>query len=319
MVLRGRARRYVTILTYHRIGEPGPEYPFDPGVFSVTPEEFERELQYLKRCLDVVSVDDLAAGLHDPAQLPERAALITFDDGYLDNYQTAFPLLRAAGLPACFFLSTGIVGSSRIPWWDQVACCMKHSRFGTLSSPFTVDPSPFVLKEAGPTAATARFLRNLKRLPWPQAMEYLDRLREETRVDPGTYAPEPLFMSWDQAREMQAGGMNLGGHTRFHPILGNVTDPDQLLAEIAGCHADLMAQTGVKPLAFAYPVGSAQAMSENADAVIREAGFELIFSFTHSLASRVNQGRIARLKADFGHDHAAFLLGMMLSPATSLG
>ena len=316
MVFRSRARRHLTILTYHRIGNPAPDFPFDPGVFSVTPEEFERELRYLGQCLDVLSIAELAAGLREPERLPERPALITFDDGYLDNYQVAFPLLRAARLPACFFLATGIVGSSGIPWWDQVACCMKHSRAGKISSPFPADPQPFELAMETRSAATARFLRNLKRVPWPCALESLAHLRKETGVDPAHHAPAPLFMSWDQAREMAAGGMDLGGHTRLHPILGNVADPEHLQEEIARCYTDLVRETELSPLAFAYPVGSPQAMSESADALIRAVGFELIFSFTHSLAARGGQGRIARLKADYGHDHAAFRVGLMLSPAS---
>lgn len=319
MVFRSRARRHLTILTYHRIGDPGPKYPFDPGVFSVTEAEFERELKYLAQCLDVLSISDLAACLREPDRMPERPALITFDDGYLDNYQAAFPLLRQAKLPACFFLATGIVGTSQIPWWDQVACCIQHSWASKISSPFSADPQPFDLEVETRPAATSRYLRNLKHIPWHEAREYLARLIEETRVDPASYTSQPLFMDWVQAREMAAGGMDLGGHTRNHPILGNVADPAELQNEIAGCYADLVRETNTDPLAFAYPVGSVQAMSESADAQIREAGFELIFSFTHSLAARVNEGRIARLKADYGHDHAAFRVGLMLSPVWKAG
>ncbi len=119
VLLRHRAKHCVTVLGYHRIMAPPPkDYPFNERVFSATPEEFARELKYLRTHLDVISIAGMLEGLRDPSRLPARAAVITFDDGYFDNHDYALPLLREAGLPACFFVCTGLIGTRQLPWQE---------------------------------------------------------------------------------------------------------------------------------------------------------------------------------------------------------
>jgi len=317
-LLRQRARRRLTVLAYHRIHPiAAADYPFDTGVISAAAEEFTRELQYVQRHLDVISLRELADGFSDPRQLPKRPAIITFDDGYWDNYEIAYPILKDLGLPACFFVITGLVGTHQVPWWDQVACCMKHSRTASVSSPFHKDDPPYLLSPAHRDAAQQRFLRNLKTTPWSRALDALQCLREETAIRPEAYLERPMFMSWQHIREMQAGGMEIGGHTRTHPVLSNIEERAQLRNEILGCYTDLRTELGRDPLAFAYPIGLDSAMSPSVDRQIREHGFQLTFSYVHARASLRREAaapRIPRVPVEYGQNHNRFRLGMALAP-----
>lgn len=93
------------ILCYHRIGEP--------DVLTTTPENFERDLAYLKNHFQCLSLADLCAGLQN-GHLNSPAAVVTFDDGYRDNFTNAVPLLKAAQVPATFFVSTGFMSTSHV-------------------------------------------------------------------------------------------------------------------------------------------------------------------------------------------------------------
>jgi len=317
ILVRRRAKRFLTVLGYHRILPlPGPDYPFAERIVSSTPEEFARELRYLRDNFDVISMSELLRGLRDPSLLPPRPAVITFDDGYADNHTYALPLLRDAGLTATFFICTGLVGTRIIPWYEAWVCCFKRSKAKVLDSPFGGDDVPYRLDEANWTASYNRFRRHMGRLPWSQMPAVLQRLQAATSVNPDDHLTDPLFMSWDAVRDMTAAGMDIGGHTRTHPILANVQDPQTLRSEIVGCHEDLVDRLFKPPTSFAYPWGTTEAMSDEADALIDQAGFEISFSFIHGLARRrVGRAqRLPRVHVSYGDDYQAFRFEMARVP-----
>jgi len=107
-LLRDRA----VVLLFHRVGEacPGDE-------IGMPVERFTRFCDFLARHFEVVSLAALVERLRTGGDL-SGMAVITFDDGYLDNHEVAAPILRKVGLPASFFVSTGYIGTERVPGWD---------------------------------------------------------------------------------------------------------------------------------------------------------------------------------------------------------
>lgn len=109
--LAGHVARWTGVvgLNYHRIGD-GRRSVFDRGLWSATPEDFDVQVGYLKKNFDVVSPTDLA---HVADTRRGRHVIITFDDGYRDNYTAAFPVLRAHHVAATFFIATGYIDTPR--------------------------------------------------------------------------------------------------------------------------------------------------------------------------------------------------------------
>ena len=314
LFVRRRAHRYLTVVAYHRVHPPvGPDYPFNAGVIEATPEQFARQIRYLRSHLDLISMDDFLSGLQDPARLPPRPGLVTFDDGYRDNYEIALPLLREAGVRACFFLITRLIGTTQVPWPDQVACCLNYSRTARVKSPFGPDDPPYEAGPRRPTGFLVRFLRNAKQASYMRLQEILAALRETTRVNPDDHVDSPLMLSWDQVRQMKAQGMTVGGHTRTHPPLAGVDDPTLLREEIRGCYDDILQHTGTPPQAFAYPFGTPVTMSEPAKAEVASAGFQAAFSFLNTFAPRPPAGNrwlIPRLYLARQSSFAAFRIAL---------
>ena len=118
-------RRALIILNYHRIGN-ADETPFDSGVFSATAEQFDLQIAYLKRRFHIASLEEVFA-MMDGDTPQATSVLITFDDGYRDNYTLAFPILRSNGVQAVFFLPTAFIGTGKLPWWDIIAYIIKRS------------------------------------------------------------------------------------------------------------------------------------------------------------------------------------------------
>ncbi|HYP28465.1 MAG TPA: polysaccharide deacetylase family protein [Blastocatellia bacterium] len=101
--LLGRSR--AVVLYYHRIGES--------DVLTKPPDEFRRDLEYLKKNYDCVSFSELCGRLRSGAPARRRSVVITFDDGYRDNFTEAVPVLREAGVTATFFVATGFIDTRR--------------------------------------------------------------------------------------------------------------------------------------------------------------------------------------------------------------
>ncbi len=127
----------VPILMYHYISQPPPDADVYRVDLSVPPEHFESQLQYFKEAgYRVITLDDLLYFLADGIPLPEKPIILTFDDGYEDNYVNAFPLLRKYGVAGCFFIISDFVNEKQPDYmtWPQIEeMSAAGQRFGSHS------------------------------------------------------------------------------------------------------------------------------------------------------------------------------------------
>ena len=271
------AKDVLLVLNYHRIGNPDDD-PFDPGAFSATGDQLDEQISYLKRHISLVTLQEAQAfcdgKLRD--KTPHCRVLITFDDGYLDNYEAAFPILRSHGVQGVFFLVTGMVGTCSVPWWDHIAFLLKtaQQRRFSLHYPADLDVD---LVENGMTKSLRDVLSLYKRPGNADPERFVRELKEEVK---GGDLPGALrrFLSWDEAREMIAGGMAIGSHTHSHTVLSQL-GADRQSYELAQSRAQLRERLGCEIDALAYPVGLASSFSEQTQQLVREAGYRAAFSF----------------------------------------
>lgn len=243
----------LVILTYHRIADAPP--PLDRSLWSATPTALAEQLDFLQREFEVIAGDDLERALAEPRG---RRILITFDDGYRDNYELAYPVLREAGVPATFFLTTGFIDRPHLSWWDEIAWIGREGG----------------LPAAEVTAATRRY----KELPGKRCTELLENLAARAGVErPPASVADETWMTWDMARQMRSGGMSFGAHTVNHPILANL-DRGQQEAEIIGSVERLGAKLDMEVELFSYPVGAPSDFDASTREIARAAGARFSFS-----------------------------------------
>jgi polysaccharide deacetylase len=113
----------VVVFNYHRIGNATGS-PFDHGLWSAGAAAFGEHIRSCKAHADVIGADDLP---EITRRRRGRYVLITFDDGYRDNYDVAFPILKAEHVSALFFVTTGFIDSGRLSWWDEIAWMVRSS------------------------------------------------------------------------------------------------------------------------------------------------------------------------------------------------
>lgn len=266
--------RGVVVLNYHRIGDAARQ-PWDRTLWNVDEELFDVQLATLAREAEVVAPEDVLAIPDD--RRAGRRVLLTFDDGYRDNYELAFPLLRRHGLAATFFITTGFLDSGGPAWWDELAWMVRNAAEATLPpGPWASAPLPLGPDEDDTVAAV---VKHYKTLDAAETGAYLESVAEASGAGrcPPSEASE-LWMTWEMVRAMHAAGMSIGGHTVTHPILARLPSAEQS-REIGGCRTRLLEQLGVAMEWFAYPVGARDTFTEETKRALREHGVRLAFSF----------------------------------------
>jgi peptidoglycan/xylan/chitin deacetylase (PgdA/CDA1 family) len=268
-------RCVLIVLNYHRIGDAAAT-AFDSAVFSATADEFDQQIRFLKRRFHIATLDEAIAGLKDRTRRG-ASVLITFDDGYIDNYALAFPILRSHGVTGVFFLPTAFVGTGRLPWWDTIAYIVKKSRRREIRLQYP-EPAAFDLDAEGVGRATMRILRLFKRPEVQDTERFIGGL--EAACDTARPAPdgERCFLNWDEARRMQAAGMAFGSHTHIHEILTKLPAGEQE-RELAESRRILEQQLGRPVDTLAYPVGALTAFSDDTKQAARTTGYRAAFSF----------------------------------------
>jgi len=280
--LAGRA----VILRYHSVSSEadGTHLCLDPGL-AVLPEDFDRQCAYLRRHYRVISLDEMVDALQAGRPLPSKAVALTFDDGYLDNYTRAFPILRRHGLNATFYVSTGCIDNRSILWTGLLRFCVFTTGVPVLE---IAEPMPFRLPVASPTERREAFTKlivTMKNVPTATRLALLESVRRAAGIE--DVSPlRSIMMSWQQIEEMHRAGMIIGAHTITHPNLPNAT-PEEAHREIVGSRDDLAAHVG-RVRHFSYPNGRGSAhLTDAVKGIVREAGFD---SSTTSVTGSVLPG-----------------------------
>jgi peptidoglycan/xylan/chitin deacetylase (PgdA/CDA1 family) len=275
--LLGRAIEWsgVLVLNYHRVGNC-KDSPFDRGLWSADAEAFTDQIRFCKSQLEVITPDDIPRVV---ANRSGRHALITFDDGYRDNYEIAFPILKAEGVSATFFIATGFVDSPHLPWWDEIAWMVRTSRQDRVELPRWIT-APILFEEPDREGAVRTLLRAYKAMPAEFTGRYLDAIAEATRSGrcDGAEVGRGFWMDWEMLREMRAAGMTVAGHTVTHPVLARTSIKRQR-EEILGCGARLAEEIGEPMRYFSYPVGKPDTFNSVTQNCMREAGVQYAFSY----------------------------------------
>jgi peptidoglycan/xylan/chitin deacetylase (PgdA/CDA1 family) len=273
LLFRVRAARHLTVLAYHGIDDP---------------DRFQQQLRYLVRTTRPVSLEQVAAAVAGTGTLPERATLLTFDDGARSLVESGLPLLRERGLPAVAFVVAGLLDSDRPFWWTEVErLAGDGGRVQGLAG-----------------LAPAGLVRRLKQLPDGERLAAIEELR---RTAAAPAPPTPQLRRAELAR-LESAGVAVGNHTLTHPILPRCDD-GKLETEVAGAHRALGDALGHPPATFAYPNGDWDARAER---LLATLGYATAFLFDHRVSPRRPDHRLrisrVRVNSDTGLDRFAAIV-----------
>ena len=311
---RGLWARSLTVVNYHRIDDPHRTDfdSFNPNV-SATPEGFHHQMDYLAEWFHVISLQDLVAWLDGHRDLPPFAALITFDDGYLDNYSSAYPILRQHNFPALIFLTTEHIGTDAPFYWDMAAYCFSHTQRDQLIFP---DGKVEHWSNSEQLERVSKhWIEFMKTLPQAEKEFHVQRLPESVGVSIPEGFFRKLMMDWDQVREMRKGGIEFGAHTMNHPILTRIS-LDQVRSEVEGSKSRIEEELGEPILGFAYPNGQSSDLNGSIEKIVANSGIRTAFTLLNGPSSQVEVKRnpYAIRRIFISHRHSLAEYAALLSP-----
>ncbi|OUR63166.1 hypothetical protein A9Q74_02880 [Colwellia sp. 39_35_sub15_T18] len=235
----------LAVLTYHQVSDVNSMH----NLLSLDVELFEQHLVWLKRHFTVMDLNE-AFHLMVTGNLPERAIVISIDDGYVDSYTTIFPLLQKHGLLASFFIATAGIDDGFL--WDELVSSsimsvpnsMTHIEFENQKISLTTYNEKLI--------AIADIIKKIKYASIKQRNVLIDELLMQT----GSSRCEQQFLSKEHIVTLHRANMCIGAHTVNHPILACESDEvaeqemlvsKQALENIIGEQVNFLAYPNGKP------------------------------------------------------------------------
>lgn len=261
------------ILRYHSVceHEAAPLSYIDPGL-SVTLDGFDRQMRFLREHYTPVSLDDIVEVMVDGRPLPSRAVAVTFDDGYRDNHQYAFGVLKKYGISGAFYITAGCVNRGEPMWTSR----LRYYFMATGQHQLTLaEPRATVLPLDSPAARHRSFAYTIATIKSAGKVRGAEIFRDvEAKLGVTDLAAlRDTMMTWSEIEALAKGGMTIGAHTLTHPNLPGLP-ADEAMAEIAGSRSLIEEKIGSPVLHFAYPNGRGVShFNEPVREMVRKAGF----------------------------------------------
>jgi len=272
----GQSGWAMPILQYHSVS---PQGRYRSPTIAVHPQSFDRQMAYLARYYQVIPLDQVVTCIAERKPFPSRAVAITFDDGYLDNYTCAYPILKKYGLTATFFITAGPVVRGQRFWvsWIREAIEGAKNVAGLLRDGAVPGLEGLDATDSR-EQAIAEVTTRLNRMGYSARAETLARLANVLSIhvseEPGSNGLG-IMMGPEHVRDMSLGDMSIGSHTVTHPNLPRLT-AEELDHELRESKALLEAVTGTAVEHLAYPGGPEATNPDFTDQVaesVRQAGY----------------------------------------------
>ncbi|SRR6266487_911115 len=268
--------------------------------------DLRRHLLYLRRHYRVLHLEAALEELYTPHKdrsyrWDHRTMLVlTFDDGYVDNYTHGFVLARELQVPLTIFLIPGYIESAEHFWWREGKRLVHRTQVDEV----TIEGHTYDLNQPGERKALAQAIDTRLRHATSVAERkaFLASTRKLLAV-PASVIPEEeptLPLKWVEVREMEESGrVSFGGHTMHHPILAYLTDPTEVQREVEECRTILEQQLGHPVRTFAYPVGQLQHIGDNVLRAVQQAGYDWAFTTVYGYnTSRSDPYLLRRIEVD---------------------
>lgn len=237
-------------------------------------------LLYLRRHYLILPLETALEELYKPYKKGEQRRdrrtllVLTFDDGYCDNYTHAFALASELQVPITIFLIPGHIENANCFWWLEGDRLVRHAQVDEAE----IEGCTYRLgqQEARKALAQVIYTHACNARSVTEREAFLMMVREALAV-PATVPPAEggTVLKWEEVREMEESGwVSFGAHTMHHPVLAYLADSAELRFEIEECRTILERQLGHPVRSFAYPLGKPEHIGDKVLRTVQRAGYD---------------------------------------------
>lgn len=286
--LRRRRARQISIITFHGVFPSGYTVadPFLDGTLLPV-EMFRRQLKMLRSAYHMLSPPEFLDWLHTDRELPERAVLLTCDDGLLNNLTGMVPVLLEEKLSCLFFVTGASVNDPySMLWYVELYLMLAQSSQRELEFSFGGTDTRILLGDPGTKrAAWLGLLKKLSSFDGSRRKVLLDEIRVKLDLQPewkSEYLENPVLrgrycvMGVPEVQRLVDAGMHVGAHSLTHPIPSQ--QPAEVFRSEMVASRELLGKALGRPIwAFAYPFGDPDSVSQREYDMAEQSGFECAF------------------------------------------
>ena len=210
------------ILLYHGVTNVKSRGIENYAAKHIYQDKFYEQIKFIKKNLNVLSVNELSELISKRKKIKKNSVLITFDDGYENNFTIAAPILEEFNIPATFYVSSGLINSSKMFWTDLLEDCINRTKKSKILIKFGKKKVELKLKNPSEKVASLEFIKKFcktsKKLEKDNIIDYVI---STTGVDPSENASMNYQkLSWNQIKIMDSNKLfTIGGHSTYHDIL----------------------------------------------------------------------------------------------------
>ena len=272
-LLRAQQRSKIPVLAYHSVTSPsgGDISCLELAGATVDIGLFRRQMEYIALHYTTVGLEEVVGCRLGRNSLPKNPCVLTFDDGYADAYENAYPILKRLSLKATFFVIGKPMVSTDVPWLYAVYRILDSVDPMECAAVLAAGAPGFPADEKFDKARLrAWFLQQLRHLNRKSRYDLLDMLH--ARLDKQDIESGPKFMTPIQVGKLGQEGFEIGCHSVEHEVLSRLSD-QELKLEIDGSRAIIEKVTGQEPQSFCYPFGGINTWNERVVEAVKQGNF----------------------------------------------
>lgn len=237
------------IMMYHRIlPKDDPRYHREEPGMVVQPDTFAMHLETLGNEFELVSLDDWCQRAQQGGSLPAKACAITFDDGWLDNYEYAWPILQQKQVPATLYAVSELIGTRQKFWPNRLVTILQHPEFNSHQFAWAKQIPTGVDRELA-----AQAIYQLKAFNDRQVLDWIEQAEQALNIELSSHAD---LMDWQQLQQLAEHPlMTIGSHTCRHMRLRADLDEETMHYEVAQSQQHLAQKLTQDVAHFCYPNG----------------------------------------------------------------
>jgi len=301
------------VLMYHRIlDEADPEIDdVQPGLY-VSRQVFEKQISFLSKNYNVISGQELIESLIKRRSLPPKTVVITFDDGWRDNYLNAFPILKKRRIQATIFLTVDFIGTGRLFWFQEISSLFAKLDSGQLATILAKTLNENRASKSARELPASEidfivsnrdlFIEKMKSLDTELVYIIINELKKAIKVASDDSSSQRLMLDWEEVLGM-ADCIEFGSHGLSHNLL-TMLDSSQVDIELKRSKEIIETKLGKPISTFSYPNGN---MNNEIKQAVENAGYQGAFIVGH----RENSGKeMDRFAIDRVGIHNGVLIGI---------
>jgi len=291
-LMKIKLRNKAAILMYHRVlDKEDISSSYSQNGIIVSKKTFANQMKFLQKHFVMISLSDVIKKITNKIPFVSKSCLVTFDDGWKDNFQNAYPVLKSTSVPAVIFLPTDFVETDKTFWQEKLTQlftllyqrCKKNEdlKLNTLNL-LNIDDLSSILNsdEECVKEKILSFVASQKEKRESHIEDLIYRL--ETHIEPLQHNNDSTqdFLKWDEIKIMAKNGVDFGSHGKSHRILtNNGVDIQWELKESKNIIEDKL---NLKIDSFSYPNGN---HSEEVATLVKRNGYEIAFGTGHGFVS----------------------------------